>query len=169
MSTLVYVEGSCRPNPGPGGWGVVIVGADGIIELCGGEPHTNTNRIELTAVVNAIEYFPDGASIEIICMSKYVLRIVERWMSSWKTNGWRGSSGLVKNLDLIQRLDELTTSRNVRWSWVRGKDGYRHNRQADRLASRGRTSALQSVSGTKPSCVSALRVEDAGVMPTAPI
>ena len=85
MRTIVYADGGCDPNPGPGGWGVVIAAPDSTVELCGGEPGTTTNnRMELTAAIKGLEHFPAGAAIEMRCDSQYVVKSVTEWMRGWK-------------------------------------------------------------------------------------
>ncbi|MDR7037483.1 ribonuclease HI [Methylobacterium sp. BE186] len=141
MRTVVYADGGCDPNPGPGGWGVVIAAPEGAVELCGGEPGTTNNRMELTAAIRALEQFPEGAPIEMRCDSQYVVKSVTEWMRGWKAKGWRTTTGEVKNVDLMKRLDELANRRDVRWTWVRGHAGDPLNERADRLATQGRREA----------------------------
>ena len=139
MRTVVYVDGGCDPNPGPGGWGVVVVAEAGHLELCGGDPRqTTNNRMELTAAIKALEHFRPGASIEIRCDSQYVVKAMNEWMRNWKRKNWGG----VANVDLMQRLDTLAAARDVRWTWVRGHAGEAGNERADRLAALGRREAL---------------------------
>ena len=142
MRTIAYADGGCDPNPGPGGWGVVIQAADGTIELLGGETATTNNRMELTAAIRALEHFPEGAAIEMRCDSQYVVKSVTEWIPGWKRRGWRTASGPVKNVDLMERLDVLARARDVRWTWVRGHAGEDGNERADRLAAQGRREAL---------------------------
>lgn len=142
MRTIVYADGGCDPNPGPGGWGVVIQDPAGTVELHGGERATTNNRMELTAAIRALEHFPEGASIEMRCDSQYVVKSVTEWMRGWKARGWRTATGPVKNIDLMQRLDALAAARDVRWTWVRGHAGEAGNERADRLAALGRREAL---------------------------
>ncbi|MBD8907236.1 ribonuclease HI [Methylorubrum zatmanii] len=142
MRTIVYADGGCDPNPGPGGWGVVIQDPTGWIELHGGERATTNNRMELTAAIRALEHFPEGAAIEMRCDSQYVVKSVTEWMRGWKARGWRTATGPVKNIDLMQRLDALAAARDVRWTWVRGHAGEDGNERADRLATLGRREAL---------------------------
>ncbi|GEP07879.1 ribonuclease HI [Methylobacterium oxalidis] len=141
MRTVVYADGGCDPNPGPGGWGVVISGQEGTVELCGGELGTTNNRMELTAAIRALEHFPEGAPIEMRCDSQYVVKSVTEWMRGWKAKGWRTTTGEVKNVDLMKRLDGLASRRDVRWTWVRGHAGDPLNERADRLAAQGRREA----------------------------
>jgi ribonuclease HI len=151
MRTIVYADGGCDPNPGPGGWGVVIQAPGGTVELCGGERATTNNRMELTAAISALEHFPEGASIEMRCDSQYVVKSVTEWMRGWKARGWRTATGPVKNVDLMQRLDALASARDVRWTWVRGHAGEAGNERADRLAAQGRREALTGVKSTASS------------------
>ena len=141
MRTIVYADGGCSPNPGPGGWGVVIAAPEGPRDFCGGEPDTTNNRMELTAAIRALEHFPEGAQIEMRCDSEYVVNAASKWMAGWKARGWRTSKGDVKNPDLMKRLDELVSRRDVRWTWVRGHAGDPLNERADRLAAQGRREA----------------------------
>ncbi|GEO98019.1 ribonuclease HI [Methylobacterium haplocladii] len=142
MRTIVYADGGCDPNPGPGGWGVVIQAADGPVELHGGDRVTTNNRMELTAAISALEYFPEGAAIEMRCDSQYVVKSVTEWMPGWKRRGWRTATGPVKNVDLMERLDSLARTRDVRWTWVRGHSGEVGNERADVLATLGRREIL---------------------------
>ncbi|SFU64792.1 ribonuclease HI [Methylobacterium sp. 174MFSha1.1] len=142
MRTIVYADGGCDPNPGPGGWGVVIEAPEGTVELCGGDPQSTNNRMELTAAIRALEYFPEGAAIEMRCDSQYVIKSVTEWIRGWKLKGWRTTTGPVKNVELMQRLDELAARRDVRWVWVKGHAGHAGNERADRLAAQGRRQGL---------------------------
>ncbi|TNC10268.1 ribonuclease HI [Methylobacterium terricola] len=142
MRTIVYADGGCDPNPGPGGWGVVIQAPEGPVELCGGETQSTNNRMELTAAIRALEHFPEGAAIEMRCDSQYVVKSVTEWIRGWKLKGWRTTTGPVKNVELMQRLDELAARRDVRWVWVKGHAGEAGNERADRLAAQGRRQAL---------------------------
>ncbi|WP_019906670.1 ribonuclease HI [Methylobacterium sp. 77] len=139
---VAYADGGCDPNPGPGGWGVVIEGPEGKVELCGGDRATTNNRMELTAAIRALSHFPAGAAIEMRCDSQYVIKSVTEWMRGWKAKGWRTSTGPVKNVELMQELDALNAARDVRWTWVRGHTGNVGNERADRLAAQGRREAL---------------------------
>ncbi|SDA32560.1 ribonuclease HI [Methylobacterium sp. UNC378MF] len=155
MRIVVYADGGCSPNPGPGGWGVVISGPDGPVDLCGGEANTTNNRMELTAAVRALEHFPEAAQIEMRCDSQYVVKSVTEWMSGWKAKGWRKSKGPVMNLDLMQRLDELASQRDVKWTWVQGHAGDPLNERADRLVTQGRRGGSGLSALTNPSPVPA--------------
>jgi ribonuclease HI len=157
MRTIVYADGGCDPNPGPGGWGVVVAAPEGTVELCGGDPGTTTNnRMELTAAIKALEYFPaeSAIQIEMRCDSQYVVKSITEWMRGWKAKGWRTTTGEVKNVDLMKRLDELNAARDVKWTWVRGHAGDRLNERADALVHKGRREAkfgkLESRNGAEP-------------------
>ena len=121
---------------------MVIQAPDGPIELCGGETQSTNNRMELTAAIRALEHFPEGAAIEMRCDSQYVVKSVTEWIRGWKLKGWRTTTGPVKNVELMQRLDELAARRDVRWVWVKGHSGEAGNERADRLAAQGRRQAL---------------------------
>lgn len=139
---VIYTDGACKGNPGPGGWGVLMQAGPHTKELFGGERETTNNRMELTAAIRALEHFPEGAQIEMRCDSQYVVKSVTEWMRGWKARGWRTATGPVKNIDLMQRLDALAAARDVRWVWVRGHAGEEGNERADRLATEGRRQAL---------------------------
>ncbi|MFE1601767.1 ribonuclease HI [Methylobacterium sp. ID0610] len=163
MRTIVYADGGCDPNPGPGGWGVVILAPEGPVELCGGDPRSTNNRMELMAAISALEHFPEGAAIEMRCDSQYVVKSVTEWLRGWKAKGWRTTTGEVKNRDLMERLDALNARRDVRWVWVRGHAGEEGNERADRLAAEGRRKAL----GLPPGPAAPVAVP-APPQPTAP-
>ena len=143
MPTVVYADGGCDPNPGPGGWGVVISTPNAPpVELWGGEPdQTTNNRMELMAAIKGLEHFPAGAAIEMRCDSQYVVKSVSEWMPGWKARGWRKAGGPLLNVDLMKRLDELNAARHVKWTWVRGHSGDRLNERADALVHKGRQEA----------------------------
>ena len=105
----IFTDGACSGNPGPGGWGAVLRYAEIERELSGGDKATTNNRMELTAAISALEYFPEGAAIEMRCDSQYVVKSVTEWMPGWKRRGWRTATGPVKNVDLMERLDALAT------------------------------------------------------------
>lgn len=132
----VFTDGACKGNPGPGGWGVFMVDSKGERELSGGEPETTNNRMELTAVIRALEHLPSEEAIQICTDSQYVKNGIEEWIHNWKKNGWKTAAKKpVKNDDLWRRLDELATGREIVWTWVKGHAGHPGNERADRLAS----------------------------------
>jgi len=134
----VYADGACKGNPGPGGWGVLLLAGGRERELHGGEPATTNNRMELTAVIRALEALPQGSRVRLYTDSQYVQKGMTEWISSWKRRGWRTAGKKpVKNEDLWQRLDELARNHRVEWHWVRGHAGHPGNERADELANRG--------------------------------
>jgi ribonuclease HI len=131
-----YTDGGAGPNPGPGGWGVVLLrpGAEPV-ELSGGEDFTTNNRMELTAAIRALEAAGDGARVRLVTDSQYLRRGITSWLPRWAAGGWRRQDGgEVANQDLWRRLAALAASRRVRWEWVRGHAGERWNERADALA-----------------------------------
>jgi ribonuclease HI len=137
----IYTDGACEGNPGPGGWGVLIIEAGGRRrELSGGEPATTNNRMELTAAIEALRA-TDG-SVRLHTDSQYVKNGITAWIKSWKRNGWRTADKKpVKNQDLWQALDAACAARKVDWRWVRGHSGHAENERADELARLGVRSA----------------------------
>jgi len=134
----VYADGACRGNPGPGGWGVLLKAKGVEKELFGGEPHTTNNRMELTAVIRAIEALKRPCTIRVYTDSQYVQKGISEWISAWKRRGWRTADKKpVKNVDLWQRLDALASTHDIEWHWVRGHAGHDGNERADALANRG--------------------------------
>lgn len=133
----IYTDGACAPNPGPGGWGVVIVPpGQPNIELSGSPEITTTNnRMELTAAIMGLEHYADRRSILLFTDSQYVKNGIQTWIAGWKRNGWITSAKKpVLNKDLWIRLDEAAARHDVTWRWVRGHNGHPLNERADRLA-----------------------------------
>jgi len=134
----VYSDGACRGNPGPGGWGVLMRFARKEKELWGGEEATTNNRMELTAVIRALEALKRPSRVRVYTDSQYVQKGISEWIRAWKKRGWRTADRKpVKNDDLWRRLDELNAGHQVEWHWVRGHDGHPENERADLLANRG--------------------------------
>lgn len=134
----IYTDGACKGNPGPGGWGALLKLGAREKELFGGEPETTNNRMELTAVIRALEALTRRCRVEVYTDSQYVQKGISEWLSNWKRRGWRTADRKpVKNQDLWQRLDELTGKHEVRWHWVKGHAGHPENERADGLANRG--------------------------------
>jgi ribonuclease HI len=139
----IYTDGGCSGNPGPGGWAYVIVGESAggeggpiLAEKWGAEPLTTNNRMELMAVISALESLsgPDPGTLTVYTDSQYVQKGITQWIHSWKRNNWRGSGkSPVKNQDLWQRLDALTGCRRIVWAWVRGHAGNPLNERCDRM------------------------------------
>ena len=134
----VYADGACKGNPGPGGWGVLLIEGGRERELHGGEPATTNNRMELTAVIRALEALPHGSRVRLYTDSQYVQKGMKEWIHDWKRRGWRTADKKpVKNDDLWKHLDELARNHKVEWHWVRGHDGHPGNERADALANKG--------------------------------
>ena len=142
-SLIAYTDGACSGNPGPGGWGALLVAMDGDAvlkerELCGGEALTTNNRMELLAAINALHALARPSEITIVTDSTYVKNGVESWIHGWKRKGWRTAAGKpVKNVDLWQKLEEAQHRHTVTWAWVKGHDGHAENERADALARAG--------------------------------
>ena len=140
---FAYTDGACSGNPGPGGWGVLLVAREGgrVVkerELSGGEPETTNNRMELMAAIAALEALERPSSITIVTDSAYVKNGVTQWIHGWKKNGWRTASRKpVKNEELWRRLDAAAARHRVNWEWVKGHAGHPENERADELARRG--------------------------------
>ena len=134
----IYTDGACKGNPGPGGWGAVLILGDSEKEMFGGESPTTNNRMELTAVIRALEALKRPCSARVYTDSQYVQKGITEWVHSWKRRGWRTADKKpVKNEDLWRRLDELAREHTVEWHWVRGHSGHVENERADALAKRG--------------------------------
>ncbi|NQZ74469.1 MAG: ribonuclease HI, partial [Dinoroseobacter sp.] len=137
---FAYTDGACSGNPGPGGWGALLIARNGETilkerELNGGEPETTNNRMELLAAINALESLSRPSTITIVTDSQYVKNGVTSWIFGWKRNGWRTSAKKpVKNVELWQRLDEAQARHDVVWEWVKGHAGHPENERADALA-----------------------------------
>ena len=134
----IYSDGACRGNPGPGGWGVLLRARGAEKELWGGEADTTNNRMELTAVIRALEALKRPSRVRLYTDSQYVQKGISQWIRQWKRRGWRTADRKpVKNEDLWRRLDELMGIHDVVWRWVRGHAGHVENERADRLANKG--------------------------------
>ena len=134
----IYTDGACSGNPGPGGWGALLNYGKYERELKGGNPNTTNNRMELTAAIAALEILKRPCKVNIHTDSIYLKDGITKWISKWKSNGWRTSTKKkVKNIDLWQRLDQAIQIHNVRWHWVKGHSGDPGNEAADSLAHQG--------------------------------
>jgi ribonuclease HI len=137
-NVVIYTDGACRGNPGPGGWGAVLIFGDRERDLCGGELATTNNRMELTAAIEALNALNRPCKVELHTDSQYVRRGISEWLSIWKGRGWRTmTKGAVKNEDLWRRLDEARLRHEVDWRWVKGHSGHTLNDRADALARLG--------------------------------
>jgi ribonuclease HI len=135
---VVFTDGACSGNPGPGGWGAILVSGAREKTLCGGEPLTTNNRMELMAAIMALEALNRACAVELHTDSQYVRGGVTGWIHNWKRNGWRTADKKpVKNDDLWRRLDEAASRHKVDWRWVKGHAGNAMNERADELAREG--------------------------------
>jgi ribonuclease HI len=135
---VVYTDGACAGNPGPGGWGAILIWNDHRKEISGGEASTTNNRMELMAAISALEALKEGSEVELHTDSEYVQKGISTWIHGWKRKNWRTASGSpVKNAELWKRLDEARTRHSVKWLWVRGHAGHVENERADELAREG--------------------------------
>ncbi|MDD5030462.1 MAG: ribonuclease HI [Rhodoferax sp.] len=141
----IYTDGACKGNPGPGGWGVLLTSSGVQKELFGGELGTTNNRMEMTAVIEALSALKRPSQVVLHVDSQYVLKGMTEWLPGWKARGWRtAAKEPVKNVDLWQRLDALvnTGGHQIGWRWVRGHNGDPGNERADELANQGVALAL---------------------------
>ncbi|MFO1271107.1 MAG: ribonuclease HI [Rubrivivax sp.] len=135
---VIYTDGACKGNPGPGGWGAWLKSGAHEKELWGGDPSTTNNRMELTAVIEALASLKKRCKVALYTDSEYVRNGITAWIHNWKQRGWRTADKKpVKNIELWQRLDELAAAHEVSWHWVKGHAGDPGNERADALANRG--------------------------------
>ena len=145
QEVVIYTDGACKGNPGPGGWGALLSSGGTVKELFGGELDTTNNRMEMTAVIEALAALKRPCRITLYVDSQYVLKGMTEWIKGWKARGWRtASKEPVKNVDLWQKLDVLVSGsgHTIDWRWVRGHDGDPGNERADVLANKGVAVAL---------------------------
>ena len=133
---VIYTDGACEPNPGPGGWAAVIrsSGHEKTQTLSGGEPQTTNNRMELTAAVMALQALTAPCQVDLYTDSEYLKRGITEWIAGWKKRGWRRKGGALLNVDLWQALDQATQQHKIEWHWLKGHAGNRDNERVDRLA-----------------------------------
>jgi ribonuclease HI len=135
---IIYTDGACRGNPGPGGWGVILTYKGTIKELYSGEANTTNNRMELMAVIQALEALTRPCAVQLNSDSKYVLQGITEWLPNWKRRNWQTAAKKpVKNADLWHRLDTAIGSHSIQWQWVKGHSGNEGNDRADALANLG--------------------------------
>ena len=135
MTITMYTDGACSGNPGPGGWGTVLIYGRHRKELSGGEAETTNNRMEMMAIIKGVEALKRASKVDIHTDSTYVLKGMTEWLEGWKQRGWRTASKKpVKNVDLWQRLEKALERHEVNWIWVRGHSGVPENERADELA-----------------------------------
>ena len=134
----IYTDGACRGNPGPGGWGVLLISGKHQTTMHGGEQETTNNRMELKAAIEALNALKGPSTVRLYTDSKYVMDGINQWMPNWKKRGWKTANKKpVKNKDLWCELDEAIAPHNIDWRWVRGHTGVPGNEKADELANLG--------------------------------
>lgn len=134
----IYTDGACRGNPGPGGWGAVLIWGDERKEMFGGEATTTNNRMELSAAIFALESLKRSCELTLYTDSKYVMQGMQEWIKGWKAKNWQTAAKKpVKNVDLWKALDAQVARHTVEWVWVKGHSGNAGNELADQLANRG--------------------------------
>jgi ribonuclease HI len=134
----IYTDGACAGNPGPGGWGAILISAGHRKELSGGEAATTNNRMELMAAISALEALKRPSRVALHTDSEYVQKGISSWIHGWKRKGWRtGAGSPVKNVELWKRLEAAQLAHEVEWHWVRGHAGHAENERADELARAG--------------------------------
>jgi ribonuclease HI len=134
----IYTDGACSGNPGPGGWGAILIWGDHRKELMGGEALTTNNRMELMGAISALEALKTGVEADLYTDSAYVKNGISGWIHGWKRNGWRTADKKpVKNVELWQRLEQAMARHKVTWHWVKGHAGHPENERADELARQG--------------------------------
>ncbi len=145
QTVVMYTDGACKGNPGPGGWGVVLQHGDHEKTLFGGEQQTTNNRMELTAAIEGLQALKRDCRVELYTDSVYVKDGITRWLANWKRNGWKTAAKKpVANQDLWEQLDALCARHDVHWHWVKGHAGHPGNEQADALANQGVETCVKS-------------------------
>jgi ribonuclease HI len=130
----IYTDGACKGNPGPGGWGAVLIWKSKVKEISGGSASTTNNRMELTAAIKALETLKRTVPVELYSDSSYLVKGMNEWLGNWIRRGWKRTGGEIENLDLWKKLSELNKRLKVKWIWVRGHAGNKYNERADQLA-----------------------------------
>lgn len=134
----IYTDGACRGNPGPGGWGALLRAGKHEKELWGGESHTTNNRMEMTAVIQALKALKKPSEVVLTTDSQYVRKGITEWIGGWKKRNWMTASRQpVKNVELWKQIDELAGLHQIEWKWVKGHSGHTENERVDELANRG--------------------------------
>ncbi len=134
-AVVIYTDGACKGNPGPGGWGAVLQYNGRVREIFGGETHTTNNRMELTAVIQALATLKRRCAVAVYTDSQYVKNGIQTWIHVWKRNGWKTADRKpVKNADLWQQLDLAVAQHDIEWHWVKGHSGHPENDRVDALA-----------------------------------
>ena len=131
----IYTDGACSGNPGPGGWGAILLYKDTLRELSGGEEHTTNNRMELLGVISALSALKEPCEIELYTDSQYIANAINKgWLQGWKAKNWKRKDGELKNIDLWQELDKLLNTHAVSFNWVKGHAENQYNNRCDELA-----------------------------------
>jgi ribonuclease HI len=138
---IIYTDGGCRPNPGRGGWGVLLMSGVHEREMSGAERDTTNNRMELTAAIKALEVLDRPCEVTLFTDSEYVKNGISKWINNWLKNGWKSGKKPVKNQDLWKRLHEARQRHDVNWRWTKGHAGNKYNERVDQLA----TDALENL------------------------
>jgi ribonuclease HI len=139
----IYTDGACKGNPGPGGWGALLIAGEHRKELHGGDSDTTNNRMELMAAIEALKALKRPSSLKLYTDSQYVKNGIQSWIQNWKRNQWRTAAKKpVKNADLWQILDTLNEQHEIEWCWVKGHSGHPGNERADELANIGASSVI---------------------------
>lgn len=134
----IFTDGACKGNPGPGGWGALLRAGSHERELWGGEAHTTNNRMEMTAVVQALSALKRPSEVVLTTDSQYVRKGITEWIAGWKQRGWKtASKAPVKNAELWREIDALAQQHRIDWRWVKGHSGHTENERVDALANRG--------------------------------
>jgi ribonuclease HI len=137
-SVIMYADGACKGNPGPGGWGVLLQNGSHEKELFGGEPNTTNNQMELMAVIKGLEAIKRPCQVQVFTDSVYVQKGMTEWLPNWKKRGWKTSANKpLKNMELWQLLDKLSQNHQIQWNWIKGHAGHPGNERADLLANQG--------------------------------
>ena len=145
---LIYSDGACSGNPGPGGWGAILISGDHRKEISGGEALTTNNRMELLAAISALEALKRPCTVDLYTDSEYLRGGITGWINTWKRNGWRTRDKKpVKNIDLWKRLDAALGEHRVQWHWVKGHAGHAMNERVDQLARDGVIAARAGAKG----------------------
>ena len=131
---MIYTDGACSPNPGPGGWAAILSTGTHEKILSGGENQTTNNRMELTAALQALRTLKKPSRVEIVTDSEYLRRGITEWLPGWKKRNWQRKGGTLANIDLWQALDALLPKHAITWKWVRGHAGHKYNQRADEFA-----------------------------------
>ena len=140
---IIYTDGACRGNPGPGGWGALIKFGNVEKEIFGGQNNTTNNQMELSAAIESLATLKESCNVKLFTDSKYVMDGTTQWIKNWKKNNWKTATKKdVKNKELWQKLDELISYHQVQWHWVKGHSGEAGNEAADLLANKGIDSIL---------------------------